>query len=157
MVDSPGLSKCHELTRVFGILANNREITVMHFVDNQIGRRLGNRTLVAAPMSRIGLLHINDGATLTVGTYGFCENSRALTFAHVKGIELTHQIAFDGSGPALVASLLHLHALDSFASQTIFVDADSNLFSVVRCKQLELGLLRCIAHLFKRLCYYLMG
>ena len=102
MFDGPRLCKCHEFAWVLGILAGDGEVAMMHLVDNQIGRRLGDRTFIAAPMFRIGFRHIDDGSALAVNTYGFGEDTRALALTHIEGIELPHQVALDGCRPLLV-------------------------------------------------------
>ena len=116
MVDSPGLSQSHELAWILRILTIDREVAMVHLVDNQICRRFCDRTLITAPVLRIGAGHIDDGATLTVGTYGLGKDTRALALTHVEGVELSHQVALDGGCPAFVASLLHFYAFDGLAA-----------------------------------------
>ena len=142
VTDGPGLCQGHELARILGIGAVDGEVTMVHLVDHEVGGRLCHGMLILRPSLRIGLREVDDGASLAVHTHGFGEDTRALALSHVEGIELTHQVAFDGGLPLFVGDAFHLDGLSCFAAKPFIIDTHDNLLCIVRCKEGEYGLLR---------------
>ena len=71
----------------------NGEITVVHLVDNDVGRRLQWRTLVFTPAFGVGGMHVDDGSSAPVHSHGFgvnagCVTQPAVVYLHIERIEL---------------------------------------------------------------------
>ena len=147
VADGPGLGEGEELSLIAGIGAGDGEVAVVHLVDDEIGRRLGDGMAILCPTFGIGGTEVDDGAPLAVDSYGLGKDTRTLAEAHVEGVELSHQIASDISLPLLVGSALHLDGLDGFASLTIAIETEGDALGIVGGKEYELGLLRGIVHL----------
>ena len=142
VTDGPGLCQGHELAGILRILAVDGEVTMVHLVDHKVGGRLRDGVLILRPSLRIGLREVDDGASLAVHTHGFGEDTRAFALSHVEGIELTHQVAFDGGLPLFVGDALHLDGFSGFAAKSCFIDTHHYLLRVIGCKEGEHGLLR---------------
>ena len=67
VIDGPGLCESEELAWILRILSGDGEVTMVHLVDHQVGRRLDNRALVTAPLFWIGLCPVDDGAAAGSG------------------------------------------------------------------------------------------
>ena len=93
MFDGPRLSQCQELSWILCIRTRYRKVTMVQFIDNQVGRRLDNGMLVAAPMFRERFFFVNDSTTLAIDAYSLCKDTWALTSPHIECIELVHQVA----------------------------------------------------------------
>ena len=156
VLDGPWFGKSQELARILGIGTVDGEVAMVHLVYHEVGRRLGDWALVAAPVLRVGLLHVDDGTALAVHADGFCEDASTFTAADVEGIELTHEVSLDGGCKLLFSRLLHLHGLDGFAILALLVDAYNGL-CMVRCKEFERGGLRGVGHLLECLSYRGVG
>ena len=101
MIDGPWLRQGKELTRILSILAGDGEVTVVHLIDHQIGRRLDRLVGITTPILRIGLHQVDDGATLTVYTHSFGKHTGTFTLPHIEGIVLAQKVALDLSLPHL--------------------------------------------------------
>ena len=104
----------------------NREITYVELVDNEVGWRLDGRTHILVPSHRVGIIEINDGATVSVDANCLGEGSRRFSLTDIEGIELTLQIALHGSSPSFIAHLLHLQRLVSLTFLSILIKTDGN-------------------------------
>ena len=91
--------------------------------------------LIAAPVFRIGFRHINDGTTSAVDAHRLGEDTRALAFAYIKGVELSHQVALDGGCPLLIGSLRHLNGFNGLATQPVFVNTYSDFLRIIGSKE----------------------
>ena len=114
---------------------------MMHLIDDDVGRRLRDRPLILCPTLGICLLEVDDGTTLAIHAYGLGKDTWALALTHIKGIELTHQVAFHSRLPLLVGCACHLNGLQGLAAKTFLIDTYDDLFGVVGCKECEHGLL----------------
>ena len=131
VVDGPGLGQCEELTGVLGILTGDGEVTVVHLVNHEVGRRLCHRMLVTAPMLRVGFRHVDDGTALAVDTYGLGEHTWALALADIEGVELSHQVALHDGGPLLISRFRHFDGLGGFAVQSFLVNTYSDFLRII--------------------------
>ena len=111
------------------------KVAVVHLIqDKVLGGNAG--TFVGTPASRVGVGHVNDGATLAVHSHGGCPDTRALSaeFAailHIKGVELTLEVALNGGLPDPCLGTFHVDGLDRFAAQAVLVDAQFDLLGIV--------------------------
>ena len=112
---------------------------------------------IEGPSLRIGLLEVDDGASLAIDANGLGKDARTLTEAHVEGVELAHQVATDSGCPLLVGGALHAEGLHGLAAKTLLIDAQRDALGVVGGEECKLGLLRRIADFLKRLCCHLVG
>ena len=104
----------------------NGEITYMEFVDNEVGWRLYGRAHILIPSHGVGIIQINDSATVSVDAYSLGEGSRRFTLTNIKGIELTLQVAFHGSLPSLITHFFHFQRLVSLTSLSVLIKTDGN-------------------------------
>ena len=155
--DGPGLCQGEELALVLGILTGDGEVAMVHLIDDEVGRRLAHGVTILCPAFGIGLRKVDDGASLAIDAYGLGKDTRALTEAHVEGVELAHEVAFDGGGPLLVGGALHLHGLHGLAVESLLIDTQRDALGIVGCKEGKLGFLRGVADLLERLCCHLVG
>ena len=111
------------------------EVAVVHLIQDEV--LSGNAgTFVGTPASRVGVGHVNDGAALAVHAHGGSPNARALSaeFAailHIKGVELTLEVALNGGLPDPCLGTFHVDGLDRFAAQAVLVDAQFDLLGIV--------------------------
>ena len=105
MVDGPGLCEREELAGIFRVLSGDGEVTVVHLVDDEVGRRLHDRSPVLRPAFRVSAPEVDDGAALAVHTHRLGEDTGALAASDVKGVELPHQVALHRCRPQVVTHL----------------------------------------------------
>ena len=168
VANGPLLGECHELARVVAAHALDvqlrvkvdvaccREVAVVQLIDDEVfGGNVGS--LVGAPASGIGALHVDDGATLAVHSHSLGPDawSLAVEFAvhfHLKGVELAFQVALDGGMPrGLVLGGRHLDGFGSFSANAFVVDAQRHRLGVAEGGESECGGLRGVGHLVARL------
>ena len=92
MLNSPWFCQCKILAWILRFAASHREITMVHLIDHQIGRRLDNRTPFVPLLTARECL--KNGATLTIHAHSLSKNTRCFSLAHVKGIETPCQVTF---------------------------------------------------------------
>ena len=150
MLDGPWLCECQELTRIFGIGAPYGEVAVVQFIDNKVGRRLGNGTHVAAPVVWIAFQHIKNSSAATIHAYGLCKDTCTLASPGIKGIELPPQVALYRGSPFLTIGIIcHLNGLQGFSLIAVLVDAHLHRLGISRCKEVEDGGLGPTFHLIE--------
>ena len=146
VLDGPRLGERQELAWILGIRARNGEVAMVKLIDDEVGRRLDDGMIVAAPIVRECLFEIDDGTTLTVDTHRFGEDTRALATTHVEGIETAHEVALHNGCPQPVF-IGHLLGLQGFAPQPILIDSYHHLLGIGRSKEMEGSLVGAIFHL----------
>ena len=119
---------------------------MMHLVDDPVGGCEPYGFVVVEPSLRVGVVHIDDGTTLSVHTHGTGKDSGRfvgmfLCPCDVKGIELAFQVAFDGGAPDIVQLRVarHLDGLAGFAAYAFVIEAEGDLTGLAGCKELEGG------------------
>ena len=122
MLDSPRFGECQELALMLCIVAGNGEVTVVHLVDDQVGRRLHHGPLVTAPLVGVSLIQDYDGATFAVNTHGLGKDAWTLATSHVEGIETSFKITFDSSSPHTIC-ILHLSGFQGLSAQARLIEA----------------------------------
>ena len=122
VAEGPRLGEGEELARILGIWTGDGEVAVMQLINHQVGRRLHDGTLVAAPVVRKRLRRIDDGGTLSVDSHGLGKDSGALATPHVEGVEASHEVTLHGGRPQPV-SIGHLDSLQSLASYAVLIDS----------------------------------
>ena len=115
----------------------NREVAMMHLIEDEVlGRDAG--TGVGVPTGGVGIGHVDNGTTLAV--HAHCRSPYTGTLAvklaailHVEGVELAFQVALDSGLPqrATCLSPFHVNGLDRLAPQSVLVDAQFHLLSVL--------------------------
>ena len=169
MVDSPRFRQCQKLTRIFGIRARDREITMMHLINHLISRRFQFRPLVIFPSFRVCFFHIENISTPTIYTNGFGKDTWCLTIqriilyttqtyksqwayftmiSHFKGIITAFQVTFHLLHPDTISLMLQPIGLTVFhLSIYSLIDKDSNNLCIFWCKEFERRSLRGVGHL----------
>ena len=132
----------------------DREITVVHLINHEVGWRLYNRTHITLPPFWISGSHINNSSALTIYANSFSKKSCALSISHVKRIEAVHHITLHRSFPSILTGKFHLHRLQCLAIDSILIDSYLHAFSLAWRKNLKRGLLRCIIRFLKIICHY---
>ena len=143
--NSPWFGEGQKLSRISGIRTRNGKVAMMEFVNDQVGRRLDDRMLVAAPVLWECLEHVDDGATAAIDTYGLGENAGAFSPSHIEGIEGIQEIALYVSTPQAVA-ILHANCLLGLTALPVLVNTHHNLLGISRSKKAEGGLFGRIRH-----------
>ena len=158
VLDSPRLRQGEELAGKLGILAGNGEVAVVHLVDDEVGWRLDNGMLVAAPVVGECLFLVDDGTALAVDTNGLGKHAWRLAISCVEGIEAAHQVTLDSSRPD-VSLAFHANGLHGLPTQSVLVDAHLHRLGGRGGKKLERRLMRRILHFVEVeiLCYGNLG
>ena len=128
----------------------NGEITYVELVNDEIGWWFQGRTHILIPSRRIGIVQINDGATISVHAYCFGKCTRSFPLTDIKGIELSLEVALHGSLPSLITHLLHFQRLISLPLLSVLIKTDGNR-RLSGCRGIEYkhGFLLGIHHLIK--------
>ena len=155
MLDGLGLSECQELAFMLQPGGHvDGEITVVHFVDDEIGGRLGLHPLVTTPSSGISLSPVKDVATLSVYADGRSKDSGCLqpiglAAGDVNRIELAFQVALNRCRPELgsVLVLFQFDGLHGSPAKPFVVKAQNHLLGLWVGKETELGRFRRIVNL----------
>ena len=148
VIEGPRLREHQELARILGIGTSNGKVAVMQLIDHQVGRRLHDRTLVAAPVVRKRLRRIDNGCTLTIDTHRLGKDTGAFATTHVEGVEASHKVTLHHSRPQPVG-IGHLDGLQRLASYTVLIDSYYHLLRRSGGKEVERGLMGSILHLGK--------
>ena len=158
MLDSPVLGQCEELAGIFGALplrenlvgievyvACNGEITVMHLVDNKVGRRLQGRAYIILPARRVCLRHVYDSTVASVHAHGLSEYAHREAAVDVEMIGLVFYIAFHGCRPNTVSGVFHLHFLFSLTVLIKYI----HFLGIGRGKEFERRCAWCVCYFVK--------
>ena len=165
--------------------AVNREVTVMHLIHYEIGRRVRHwaivcrlwrqthrqcfirlqpRTIVIVPSLRISLPEVENSPAPAVHTHSLGKYTRAFPLTYVEGIELTLQVTSHNGCPNAVSLIphlmrdfLHSHRFYRLASLTDIIQLYPHALTVLWCKQPEGSLLRRICHLIEVECLRMQG
>ena len=111
----------------------DRKITMMHFVDNHIGRRFQRRTLIILPSFRVRCFPIDNSGTFSIHPDSMSINSRSIPLPfiidfHIESIELIEQILVNHSCPSSILSKFHLHCFISMTSFTFIIKHQAHFF-----------------------------
>ena len=96
----------------------------MKLIDDEVGWRLDGRAHILVPSLWVGIIEINDGATVSVHTYCFGKCTWCFTLAYIKGIEFSLEVALYCSLPAFITQLLHFQRFISHPSITLLIKSE---------------------------------
>ncbi len=128
-----------------GSVAGDREVAVVHLIDDEVCRRMSGEAMVVGPAIGVGLLEVDDGPTLAVDTNGLGKDTRRVAEPDVKGIELPFQVAFDGGRPAVLAIGAHLHRTQGLTAEAIAPQRKRGTLGTIEKKNSLLGTVRHLA------------
>ena len=133
-IHRPMFSQCKVFALIFYSRSRvDREVTMMHFIDNHISRRFQRRTSVILPPLRIGSLPVDDSCTLSVHSYSVSINPRrvALPFIvdfYIESIVLAEQILIYGCSPGSILTEFHLYCFVSMSAFSGIIKHQAHLF-----------------------------
>ena len=110
MAYSPRLGECEELAGMLRLRAGNGKVTVVQFIDDEIGRSLQRRSAVALPPFRVGVAKVDDIGRLTVDAHRLGEDPRRVAMTGIEHVGLPFLVTLDGGRPEAVGSTRHLDA-----------------------------------------------
>ena len=150
VLNRPRLRERQEFARIASLLTAHRKIAVMGFIHNDVGGSVTQR-LIFFPTFGISGSEVDYGGALAIHPHRLGKESRcfAQLFAvlgHIKGIELTLQVAFHHSSPIAITGFRHCHLFHGFSPGAISVDIELHRLCFLS-HQRERGALFAIGHL----------
>ena len=104
----------------------DRKVTMVHFINNDIGETLQRRTGILFPPLWIGFFHVDNGSTVAVHTYSLRHETGSISLPHIvylyiECIEASFQVTAHHSLPHSVGRLLHADHPVSCPSLSLFI------------------------------------
>ena len=130
----------------------DREVAVVHLVDDEVGGRLHDGASVLFPSFGVGVFHVDDSPSLSVHADSLGEDARSFSSSDVEGVESSHEVALNGCCPLFVGRAFHLYRLECLAALPFVIEAQGYALGTVGGEEAEGGLFRCVLHLVEGLC-----
>ena len=137
MLDSPWLSQCKVLTRMLCLRTSDREVAVVHLIDDIVLQGPQYMPVVRPPLG-VSVTHVHDNPFLSIHCHRLGEDTRRRLSIDNKLVGLPFLVTFQGCRPDAVRPQSH--------HRTVVIDHHHTL-GISGSKQLENGLAGRVGHL----------
>ncbi len=111
MVYSPRLGEREELAWISGAATGDGEVTMVHLIDDEVGRRLHHRALVVLPSLGIRFRHVEHQGIRAIHSDSLGEDAIRALAVHNELVGMEFEVFLHRGGPDAVLPQFHPHFL----------------------------------------------